>query len=250
MVRTLEICHLWVRSCVPDAHRIERRDDLGPRADAGIHPWAFHRRVRVAHRCARWGHPALARGPRYRGDRIQRGGLRDTRRETLRCVRECAEHGNMAPATADAVLPRTSGIGRLAHHRRIHVDFTRRTHRWCDWGTHCGDDQRASDTRETTGYRVRRRISVMPIEYYEELEQQPVPKKYNCEHTLIIRLVHVTLTVVILVILFTMLGIAISSLRDANDTISDLKEMLPEARKTLQMVNNICHSPNFSSYCS
>lgn len=90
----------------------------------------------------------------------------------------------------------------------------------------------------------------MPIEYYEELEQQPAPKKYNCQYALIIRVVHVTLTVVTLIILFIILGIATSSLRDANDTISDLKEMLPEARKTLQMVNNICHSPNFSSYCS
>lgn len=51
-------------------------------------------------------------------------------------------------------------------------------------------------------------------------------------------------------VLLSGLAIAISCYADATETIKDLKVLLPEARKTLQIVQNICNSPSLSHYCN
>ena len=52
-----------------------------------------------------------------------------------------------------------------------------------------------------------------------------------------------------LILMLAVFGIVVATYADAQATIDDLKQMIPEARDTLRMVKNICSSPAFKQYC-
>ena len=66
----------------------------------------------------------------------------------------------------------------------------------------------------------------------------------------IVPVLNTVISSTVLLVILCIFGMAVALYSDAQDTLKDLNELLPEVSSTLRMVSNICKAPEYERYCS